>query len=544
MLLKRSPELVNRAEEAGSTALAYAIADLNPSLAIIELLLQSGANYMVPGDRPSVHSILGSAILTGNVDVVKLLQKHGANLQYREAKNYTAMLHAVHGQGDRLPMVAFLLSEGVPLDVMSSYRETPIGSAYRLSRFSVVEALLTGGADGSPLNWTPLLQAVAVGTVEEVAKELATGADPKAKDAFGQTALEVAFLRGEIEKAELLMNRDADVDLDRLLHCALSSGNAAALHWLAERGADLEVPDFLGQTPLAAAAENGDVSMVAALLTLGALPEPALERISPDTENSNSVMAALLSYSPEVVLSGQDAHRVFLGLGEITEVPLIGITKEEYLAGRRPVEGRSNPEELTQPFRVAMIRAGVNAYGAKQRFGDKSYRPPREAPVWCAQRFGQSLTCLPDGRVILIAGEHEDSYDPDFCIYNDVFVLSPDGEIRIFGYPYSIFPPTDFHTATLVHDQIFIIGSLGYAEQRGGQTPVFRLDTNTYAIQRLTCSGNDPGWIHKHRATLRDDHIVVIETGNSAQLGLWGNRLQQTLEKFELDLKACVWRKV
>ena len=38
---------------------------------------------------------------------------------------------------------------------------------------------------------------------------------------------------------------------------------------------------------------------------------------------------------------------------------------------------------------------------------------------------GRSTVWLPDGRVVLIAGEHEDSYDPDFCIYNDVVVIQP-----------------------------------------------------------------------------------------------------------------------
>ncbi len=35
---------------------------------------------------------------------------------------------------------------------------------------------------------------------------------------------------------------------------------------------------------------------------------------------------------------------------------------------------------------------------------------------WTNQRFGQTTTVLPDGRTLAIAGEHEDSYDPDFWI--------------------------------------------------------------------------------------------------------------------------------
>jgi hypothetical protein len=59
-------------------------------------------------------------------------------------------------------------------------------------------------------------------------------------------------------------------------------------------------------------------------------------------------------------------------------------------------------------------------------------------------------------------GEHEDHYDPDFFIHNDVVVRTPDGEVAIYGYPTEVFLPTDFHTATLLPASIVLIGSLGY----------------------------------------------------------------------------------
>ena len=74
--------------------------------------------------------------------------------------------------------------------------------------------------------------------------------------------------------------------------------------------------------------------------------------------------------------------------------------------------------------------------------------------MWCANRFGQSLTRLPVGRAIQFGGEHEDSYDQDFCIYSDVFVHHPDVRVDVYGYPDDVFPPTDFHTATMIGDSI------------------------------------------------------------------------------------------
>src|SRR5439155_18625462 len=117
--------------------------------------------------------------------------------------------------------------------------------------------------------------------------------------------------------------------------------------------------------------------------------------------------------------------------------------------------GAGNPEKMVEPFWEGMIRSGINAYRAAERYDNNA--DLKRSPVWCAQRFGQSITRLLDGRIVQVAGEHEDSYDLDFSIYNDVFVHETGGMIHIFGYPESVFPATDFHTATLVGEQIFLI---------------------------------------------------------------------------------------
>lgn len=55
-------------------------------------------------------------------------------------------------------------------------------------------------------------------------------------------------------------------------------------------------------------------------------------------------------------------------------------------------------------------------------------------------------------------------------------VYKDNGDFKILSCPKNIFPPTDFHTATLVGEYIYIIGNLGYIEQRINQeTPVYKL---------------------------------------------------------------------
>ncbi len=132
---------------------------------------------------------------------------------------------------------------------------------------------------------------------------------------------------------------------------------------------------------------------------------------------------------------------------------------------------------------------------------------------------------MPDGRIICVAGEHEDFYDPDFCIYNDVIVLRPasgadvvtfeSGEVEIYGYPEGIFPPTDFHTATLVDKTIFLIGRLGYyGKRQADATPVMTLDTYGYRISTAKTVDAGPGWIYRHHASYNATrHTITVRGG-------------------------------
>ncbi len=169
-----------------------------------------------------------------------------------------------------------------------------------------------------------------------------------------------------------------------------------------------------------------------------------------------------------------------------------------------------------------VLRKGFTAWGGSNPYGIEQFMPL--TPRWCFIRFGMSQTVMPDGRIICIGGEHEDFYDVDFFIYNDVVVLRPapgetditetSGEIEIYGYPESVFQPTDSHSATLVGDRIIIIGCIGYMDARvPGTTPVYSLDTTTYKIERLETRGTCPGWIWKHHAAYDSETNSILVRG-------------------------------
>ncbi|MGC2283799.1 MAG: hypothetical protein WA542_00990 [Candidatus Acidiferrum sp.] len=165
-----------------------------------------------------------------------------------------------------------------------------------------------------------------------------------------------------------------------------------------------------------------------------------------------------------------------------------------------------------------------------------------DGPIWTFERYGATRSELPDGRVICIGGEHEDSYDPDFHIYNDVVAFGPEGEIEIYGYPEEVFPPTDFHTATLVGDEIIVIGCLGNVkDRRPGFTPVYSINTKSYRVSELSTSGKAPGWIFKHAAELSADHLVSIRGGQWVELRNGKQWFKSNNEEFSLDIRTGAW---
>ena len=516
--------LVKELDEERQSPLFIALTISNPKLEIVKLLIEAGADVdfvhvqQLPGmmdllpeaiqkvakwfgkGNPKEHrtSVLQAAIKHGHVGLVRMLQEAGADVHYRVQGGCTAMTDAIHGPGDRLPIVLYLIDQGVDLDAKTVYGETPVKSASYRSMFSVVHALLKAGADPAPLEWSSLHRSIALGSVEDVRRELSFQPNLKRQDSSQRNAMHLALSKGDLGIAQLLADHGYDLKSDASLVCsAVHSGNLELVRWLAAEGCDLNGWDSY-ESALQAALNGRDYVMARTLLELGA--DPGLKASSQfdsplyDLEDRDAILL-LYEFGADLNHLNTVSRRALVGLGEETRSPFEKVTPQEYHRGKFPVEGQQNPEEIKDPFKHAMIRAGVNAYSARDHFKDDSTFScslGERQPVFCADRFGQSTTILPDGRIILIAGEHEDGYDPDFCIYNDVMVFEPDASFRLYAYPKSVFPPTDFHTATLVGDQIFIIGNLGYPSQRVEEITVYALHVPTLQISRITTSGDAP----------------------------------------------------
>ena len=273
-----------------------------------------------------------------------------------------------------------------------------------------------------------------------------------------------------------------------------------------------------------------------------ARPQPELRPFGIGLHNGRCGNRLLVGRAPGC--RSRRSSEIGAELAPMNETPTneeLPITRELFLEWRSPRAGNANPSVLTNPVWEWLIRTRMNAYQATQLLGGPS--PFDAGPGWCFDRFGQTTTVLTDGREVFVAGEHEDSYDPDFFIYSDVVVRSPNGEVAIYGYSKDVFPPTDFHTATLLKGSIVLIGSLGYQEERRNkkETQVLELMLDSFAIHKIDVLGASPGWIHRHNAALSDDGQRITVFGGMVDPGSAEKSLKENVDDWVLDLGSWAW---
>jgi ankyrin repeat protein len=468
----------------------------------------------------SVHSVLTYAVKHASREKIDVLLDAGADVTYIDACGYSVLVRAVYrdfpeSKEDFHRLVSRLIEAGAPLDAVSGYGESAMSVASNRGDFQLLKLLIDRGADPGPLVWNELFFAVAFDEVSKV-KTLIDGRELlEGRDRWERTPFLVAVHAGSVEMAAFLLSEGSNPSAKgrcgrTALMVATAANDPGMLKWLIDRGADVEESDEFGSFPLMVAAQHGATDCVRELLEAGA---DAGRR---DQDDRNAIGNTA---TPEIIdilvergecLSdvGSDMRRQLVGHADTADFEF---SNPKFRDHQHRVFGHHNPERMNNAFWDAMVRTRASAYSAACGFGQTECN---RQPVWCFQRFGQSITKLSDGRFIEIGGEHEDFYDADFCIYNDVVVHHGDGTFDIFGYPESVFPPTDFHTATLVGEYVYIVGCLGYPRDRvPGFTPVCRLSINSLTIDPLNCTGDSPGWIYKHQAKLTDDGEIEVVGG-------------------------------
>jgi ankyrin repeat protein len=537
---------VDMGDERGWTPLAYAASSSAATDSTLQVLLAAGADasLAVEGGKQCP---IGLAACSSKLEKIQALLAAGANVNAAAPHGYTPLLHAIYAlhDSDALVVVAEqLLKADADPNCETTYGESPLTVASRLGRFDVIKLLLQYGADPDELQWTKLIEAVACGTNAEVTQRLEAGDPIGYRDRWKRSALMVAALVGDVQKVEQLRQHGADIDDHNAfegtaLMLAAERNRVTMVGWLIAAGADVNATNDSGTTALILASQAGAASCVELLLKAGAdaKRENTYRNTAIQAASNERTVRLLVDAGEDIGGISPDMRRELTGLvaGEG-----LAIARATYLNERHRRFGVSNGERMTHTFWRSMVQAGIPAYQARQQFGDTN---SLDQPVWCFSRFGMSFTELPDGRYVQIGGEHEDSYDPDFCIYNEVVVHQRNGDLEIFGYPEGMFPPTDFHTATFVNGYIYVIGGLGYRGSRAFSfTPVYRLNCASWTIESLP-TRQSPGWIYNHRTRVEQSSDIVITGGKMCRLEGGSEEHVENEATYRLNLPTLRWTK-
>ncbi|XP_065081230.1 uveal autoantigen with coiled-coil domains and ankyrin repeats-like [Ochlerotatus camptorhynchus] len=153
----------------------------------------------------------------------------------------------------------------------------PIALQQCLQKKSSKNRLIKVGHFRDNHNWTLLHHTVASGNSECVELLLSkTDIDVKARCYEGRTALFLACMKEvQIEIAEMLLAKNATLvnvsnnEYITPLHIAVERRNLNLVELLVEHGANVNAPDFAGETPLHSALEFGHVEILVHLLYVG-----------------------------------------------------------------------------------------------------------------------------------------------------------------------------------------------------------------------------------------------------------------------------------
>ncbi|KAJ3042770.1 hypothetical protein HDV00_006589 [Rhizophlyctis rosea] len=132
-----------------------------------------------------------------------------------------------------------------------------------------VQLLVDKGADvnlDAPTAGTPLFLAALNGHTAVCEYLVANGADVEKVNNIGVTPLGAAAFKGHVATVDVLSTSASVQNLNSALNVAVSAGHAKVVNALATQGAEINLADQHGQTPLHWAAWNGKGDVVTVLL--------------------------------------------------------------------------------------------------------------------------------------------------------------------------------------------------------------------------------------------------------------------------------------
>jgi ankyrin repeat protein len=300
---------VNALNNAGNSALSFAA--LKGNLEIAKYLSESGAKADLKSNngRYPIHyaayggnldlfrfllketdinilddkkaTLIHWAAYGGNVDIFKLLEKNGLNPQIKDADN-TSALHWASNKGS-VEMLKYLVDE-LKFDIYEDdgFLDYPMTTALRRDNIEGVNFFLDKGFDiktKMARGYSVIQMASGIGDVDLIKRLIEMGVDVNTQDNSGSTAINWAAMSGNTEIVDLLLENGAEInpkfcsetmcsDGHSPLHAA-AWGSSAMLKYLVNKGANVNIANEFGHTPLINAIRSDSLRNVKILCEAG-----------------------------------------------------------------------------------------------------------------------------------------------------------------------------------------------------------------------------------------------------------------------------------
>lgn len=304
---------VNAGTDLGVTPLWLAAE--NGSINMVDSLVEAGADPTI--QLLSGETIVMTAAQAGNGAVVRALLEAGGDPNVAVTREQTALMWAA-GRG-HAEVISALIKSGADLNARSEIREHYVKSEKEQDSHPAYKYWTELGGN------TALMFAARSGDLRSVQLLVDAGADVNQLSAFGTSPMIMAIHGGNADALEYLIENGADIESNEsghtALHAAVQRGNLKAVNLLIKHGANLEAilekptpvrrqsTDYnfhdalIGATPLWLAARFSEPKIMEELIEAGANPmvvnhmsypaQRMLEHFIRDEGEINLLMAAI-----------------------------------------------------------------------------------------------------------------------------------------------------------------------------------------------------------------------------------------------------------
>ncbi len=296
-LVSQSQKYLGSTETAGTNIPPKAV-DLNADeIHRLQKLISETPDLINAGEPGNGRTPLHNAVRAGRLPIVEFLLTNGVNVNVTDIAGATPLMDAV--QMKRTDIIAILLNAHAQPDVADKFGQSPLEIAAYLAFKPGLDLLLQAGANPNHQadgNVTPLHYAVAKGFKAGIEELIKYHANPNI-NAWGGRNVEINSYTVEILKAngtplhsatalgfsaaaEALLAGGADVNAVNSskatpLHIAVTFRQPAIAKLLLEKKANVNAQSEGGTTPLMQAAAKADLEFVKLLLSNHANPKLA-----------------------------------------------------------------------------------------------------------------------------------------------------------------------------------------------------------------------------------------------------------------------------